>query len=58
MNELEKALAQKNNEWLDGYLEKELTSTIRLHIEEIIAKATTDKTSYEQIAAIKKILES
>lgn len=56
MNELEKALAQKDNEWLDGYLETESTANIRKHIEELILKATTDKTAFEKIQAIEKIL--
>ena len=57
MNKLEKALLQKDNELLDGYLETESTANIRKHIEELILKAATDKTPLEQIAAIKKILE-
>lgn len=57
MNGLEKALAQKDNELLDDYLETVSTANIRKHIEELILKAATDKTPYEQIAAIKKILE-
>ena len=39
MNELEKALAQKDNELLDGYLESVSTANIRKHIEELILKA-------------------
>ena len=58
MNELEKALAQKDNELLDGYLESVSTANIRKHIEELILKAATNKTPHEKIYAIKKILES